>query len=193
MQDQRFFIDLNLPPGPVLGLHAAPVVLLSADPGRDDPGDYEACRRPGAVRDALDNARSPAGTPVRWLSDELAGTPGGRWWRKLVRGPQPATGLDFSELAAKVLMIEHHGYHSSKWSPPPVTLPSQPYGFELARQAMGRGAALIMLRAARVWKIAVPGLGPVPGAPAARVELEVLPRADPLDLHPAPGDREDPW
>jgi len=36
------------------------------------------------------------------------------------------------------------------------------------------------------------GLVPVPFPAAARIQLEILPRADPLDLHAAPGDREDP-
>src|SRR6266496_3569850 len=38
-----------------------------------------------------------------------------------------------------------------------------------------------------------PGFGPVPVTAAAWVELEVLPSAQALDLHVAPGDLKDAW
>jgi magnesium-transporting ATPase (P-type) len=53
------------------------------------------------------------------------------------------------------------------------------------------GQELIFARASPEAKLG-PGLVPVPFPAAARIGLEVLPRADPVDLHAAPADREDP-
>lgn len=155
--DSPYYLDLSMPPEPVLGLHDAPVVLLSANPGRDpaDPDYYY--RQPGAIEHALKDSASADGNPVRLLTDEVANTPGGIWWRRIVGGLKSA-GYEYEELSQRILVVEFHGYHSRKWSWLPITLPSQRYGFEIVRQAMERQAAIVILRAVRPWKIAVPEL-----------------------------------
>ena len=55
-------------------------------------------------------------------------------------------------------MIEFHGYHSKSWIAPLVTFPSQHFGFRLVRQAMDRGALIVLGQAMRYWYAAVPGL-----------------------------------
>ncbi len=68
----------------------------------------------------------------------------------------------FGELSHCVLNVEFHGYHSVRWSALPVTLPSQWFGFSLVEQAIDRGAVIVLTRAAREWRVAVPGLASYP-------------------------------
>ena len=149
-------IDLTLPAVPFLGPHQAPVVVLLANPGRD-PQDDEGWRRPGVLSAHLDALSSDAGAPIRWLDDDLADTPGGAWIRRSLKGLL-APGTTFADLGRRLLMVDFHGYHSEKWSCPPVTLPSQHYGFDLVRRAMQRDAMIIVNRAVRYWYVAVPDL-----------------------------------
>jgi hypothetical protein len=130
-------------------------VVLSANPGRA-PGDAEAYRNLG-VAQRLTEIGTDGGTRFRWLADDVAGTPGGRWWRRCLGGLRD-DGYSFDELASCVMAVEFHGYHSERWSPLPVTLPSQWFGFRLVGQAMDRGAVIVVTRAVRQWLVAIPGL-----------------------------------
>jgi hypothetical protein len=56
------------------------------------------------------------------------------------------------------MAVEFHGYHSRRWSPLPVTLPSQWFGFRLVDQAIERGAVIVVTRAVQQWLVAVPRL-----------------------------------
>lgn len=152
---REFQIDLSLPPEPFLGFHDAPLVVLSANPGRAE-GDHEAYQRVGAA-DRLAEIVKEGGAPIRWLDEDVADTPGGRYWRRCLSG-HVKDGLGFAELAVRILNVEFHGYHSEKWAPLPVTLPSQCFGFWLVKQAMDRGAVIVVTRAYREWRMAVPGL-----------------------------------
>jgi hypothetical protein len=154
-KDSPFFLDLGLPPEPFLGPHDAPVVVLSANPG-NAPGDPAAYQRIGASGRLAEIARVD-GAPLRWLADDVCGTPGGTWWRKTL-GALNTVGYRFDELARCVLDVEFHGYHSARWRALPVTLPSQWFGFGLVEQAITRGAVIVLTRAEREWKVAVPGL-----------------------------------
>ena len=153
--ESPFFLDLSMPPEPFLGRWDAPLVVLSANPGRV-PGDSEAYRHLGAA-ERLTEIGTDGGTRFRWLADDVASTPGGQWWRRCLGGLRD-DGYSFDELADCVMAVEFHGYHSARWSPPPVTLPSQWFGFRLVGQAMDRGAVIVVTRAARQWLVAVPGL-----------------------------------
>jgi hypothetical protein len=128
---------------------------LSANPGRAE-GDAEAYRRIGAVSRLAEIAKD-GGAPLRWLEEDVKNTPGGEWWRRCLGG-LVKEGFSYAELADRILNVEFHGYHSQKWAPLPVTLPSQWFGFSLVRQAMDRGAVIVLTRAYRHWRMAVPGL-----------------------------------
>jgi hypothetical protein len=75
-----FSLDLDLPPEPFLGPHDAPLVVLSANPGRD-PGDDAAYQRIG-VAGRLAEVSKDGGNTFRWLADDIRDTPAGRWWRR---------------------------------------------------------------------------------------------------------------
>lgn len=150
-----FSLDLDLPPEPFLGPHDAPLVVLSANPGRD-PADAAAYRRIG-MAERLAEVAKDGGTAFRWLGDDVRDTPAGRWWRRCL-GALHKAGYSFGELSRCVLNVEFHGYHSVRWSALPVTLPSQWFGFSLVGQAIDRGATIVLTRAAREWQVAIPRL-----------------------------------
>jgi hypothetical protein len=120
-------------------------------------GEIEAYKRIG-VSDRLAEIAKDGGTRLRWLADDVQGTPGGRWWRRCLGGLADE-GYGFDELSECVLDIEFHGYRSFHWSALPVTLPSQWFGFSLVEQAIDRGAVIVLSRAVREWYVAVPRLG----------------------------------
>jgi hypothetical protein len=63
------------------------------------------------------------------------------------------------EVVANALAtVEFHAYHSAKWRPLPVTLPTQWYTFEAVRARVNDGAMVIITRAKREWTVAVPEL-----------------------------------
>jgi len=164
--DDLHKIELGLPPEPWMGLHSAQLLVLLCNPGLD-PGDFEASRHSVVASNWRANLTTTGGIPVLWLNDQLADTPGGRWWRRATKGLLELS-LDYAEIAKRILAVEFHAYHSVKWWCPPVTLPSQPAGFALVEQAIDREATIVLSRAVRFWKVAVPRLVDYPRLVATR-------------------------
>ncbi|MFF3075264.1 hypothetical protein [Kitasatospora sp. NPDC057936] len=152
----RYGLDLSLPPEPFLGPHDAPLVVLLANPGRDDD-DPAAYARPGVTERSLANAASPAGTPHHFLTHDAGGHPGSTWWRRKLKDLL-SLGHSYDELAHRVLAVQLHGYHSRRWRRLPKALPSQPFAFGLVRQAIERKAVIVMGRCTADWHRAVPEL-----------------------------------
>lgn len=149
-------IDLDLPPEPWMGLHSSMVVLLLCNPGVE-PQDHEVSKRPEVASALRANITEPGGTPMLWLADDVADTPGGRWWRGRTKG-MLELGLDYPGIANRLLVVQFHPYHSVKWSCLPVTLSSQVASFALVEAAIDRGATIVLRRAEKPWKVAVPRL-----------------------------------
>ncbi len=61
-------------------------------------------------------------------------------------------------MAQGVLCVEYFPYHSRRFQHRRVQVPSQKYSFGLVRQALNRGAVIIVLRGQRLWLAAVPEL-----------------------------------
>jgi hypothetical protein len=148
-------VDLDRPAEPFMGLHAAGLVVLQANP-RSGSDDHLAWDVPGLADRAVESAGAPGGQPFFWLADDLQDTPGGRWWRRCLSGVLEVCPAGV--LASQVLAVEFHGYHSRNWQALPVTLLSQQFGFGLVQDAVGRGAVIVVLRAWREWQVAVPAL-----------------------------------
>jgi hypothetical protein len=153
----KYRLRTEVRPIPALGNRGAPVVLLSRNPGFDD--DDLLTEEHPKCRSLLEANLTEEGDLVHpGLTREFADTAGGAWWRRCMKGVTQALGCDPNELAGSVLAVEFHAYPSKSWAPLPVTLPSQWYGFELVRRAIERGAMVVVLRGARDWRVAVPGL-----------------------------------
>ena len=148
-------IELHVLPEPFLGFHDAPVVVLLANPG--SVAEDRDINRSWITRANWAAITTPGGTPIYSLDDRAASMPGGIWWRHATRGLL-APGRGYADLAAKILVVQHHGYHSSKPSFPQQALPSQRFAFALVADAMKRSAAIIVASASNQWLSAVPGL-----------------------------------
>lgn len=148
-------IELHVLPEPMLGLHDAPVLLLMGNPG-STPGDRLIDRT--WLTPANWNALlTPGGTAMYCLDDRAATFPGGRWWREATRGLL-APGRGYADLAAKLLVVQYHGYHSARPSMSRQNLPPQDFAITLVTQAMDRDAAIILGTASRFWLSTVPQL-----------------------------------
>lgn len=162
----RFRLHLDPMPEPFLGNpRTARVVLLQLNPGFipadcDAHGDW---RFRQAARRNLAHAADP---PMFLLDPRFAATPGGRWWRgtinRLSRAVMECLGCSEGDarhhVAQRLLVVEFHGYHSNRFRPIPVTLPSQQYGFHLVQRAIERNLIVIVARGVRLWTIAIPAL-----------------------------------
>lgn len=171
--DQDVRLAVELPPDPWLGLWEAPVVMLQMNPSVG-PGDDETYARP-EVRflNRYNLIKEPGDIPHYWLDPSVEDTYAGRWWQRTMRHLIDATGI--APVRNGVLVLEFHGYHAPRHQALPVTLPTQAFGFELLRAALSRDAVVIMNRALRPWRIAVPELGS-----HRRVVLGTNPRASNL-------------
>lgn len=65
-------------------------------------------------------------------------------------------------MANKIFCIEFFPYHSRSYKPLRSILPSQHYSFHLVKEAISRGALIIMLRGRRGWLMQVPELAGYP-------------------------------
>ncbi len=148
-------LDLRLPPGPFAGQLDAPLVVLLANPGRSDHDFREQSHSPN-LDVILKAIQAPRGRPFWPLTPKFENTRAGEWWSRRARELCAEVGNDV--VAERLLTIELHGYHSTVWSPPLRTFPSQAFCFELVEKAMVRGALIIVARCQKHWYASVPGL-----------------------------------
>jgi hypothetical protein len=148
-------LRLELLPEPYLGSPEAPVVLLNLNPGYS-PEDQQNHEDPLFTARCLDNLiHRPVDYPF-YLLDPSIKAPGQRWWdRKL--GPL-IQRVGRQTVARGVLCVEYFPYHSRRFRHWRLSLPSQQYSFALVRQAISRGALVLLLRSERLWFAAVPEL-----------------------------------
>lgn len=151
----------DLLPEPCAGPRDASVVLLSLNPGYSDSdlADQARPRLQAMIRGNLGD--DPAQHVHPYLLDEFADTAGGEWARRCWAAVE-RTGIDYEDIARRVLSVEFHGYHSTGAAVPPVTLPSQHFGFGLVRVAIARGALIVLSRGSPLWLVAVPELNAYP-------------------------------
>jgi hypothetical protein len=142
-------------PKPFLGYHDAPVVVLMSNPGID-PADRTIDRSwlTPANRESL---TAPNGTAIYSLSERVASTPGGIFWRSFTKGLLAAR-RDYEVLARRILAVQLHGYHSRRPGRPRETLPSQHFQFSLVRSAMNRKAVIIVAYGGPSWYMHLPEL-----------------------------------
>jgi len=147
-------IDLNLLPEPFQGNPEAPVVLLGLNPGLSGEDAATHADTLFAERLRANLAHDSADYPFYLLHPEVRG-PGRNWWdRRLRRVLETAPR---QRVAQRLLCIEYFPYHSVRFAAR-LRVPSQDYGFHLARQAVRRGAVVVIMRSHRLWYAAVPEL-----------------------------------
>jgi hypothetical protein len=147
--------DLSLFPEPFFGSLSAPVVVLNLNPGwsPDDAAVHAQHEFAAMSRSALAHDLKP----YPFLHLQPTGLkPGGKWWRQRAR--ELISDVGFDPVARRLGCIQFAPYHSRQYAPGSPRLPSQEYSFALIRQAMTRGAEVVIMRSVNLWLSAVPEL-----------------------------------
>ena len=147
--------DTSLFPEPFFGSLEAPVVVLNLNPGwsPDDAAVHAQPTFAAMSRSSLAHQLKPY--PFLHLQP-TGDTPGGRWWRQRTR--ELASDVGFDWVAHRIACIQFAPYHSSEYHVGSPLLPSQEYNFFLVRQAMARGAEVVVMRSINLWLSVVPEL-----------------------------------
>lgn len=152
---ERHKFDLSLFPEPFFGSPTAPVVVLNLNPGWS-PDDAAVHAQPEFSRMSRRSLEHRL-LPYPFLHLQPNGTtPGGRWWRQRTRKLSEDVGLE--AVACGLACVQYAPYHSKEYTQSSPLLPSQEYGFVLVRQAMVRGAEIVVMRSYSLWVAAVPEL-----------------------------------
>lgn len=137
-------------PEPRSGPRDAPVVILQLNPS------FEVNTADQALSPHDDNRLREA------LRDESAPHIGiadrHRWWVNAMAEPIAHFGDDHQHVARTVCSIEYFPYPSLNFACAHLRLPSQAYQFRLVREAVARGALIIVTRGWSLWLGAVPEL-----------------------------------
>ena len=159
--DEPYTVHVDVPPTPFTGNLDGSVVLLNLNPGYSDMHPQEFSDR--AYRSAvLANLRQDTLRHTFMLLDPIwqQAKAGHRWWSLKARELVESAGLD--AVTSQLLVVEWFPYHSRKFRDLPQLLPSQQFGFDVARRAMDRGAIIVAMRSFAKWKAAVPRLTDYP-------------------------------
>lgn len=156
---RHYFYDTSLLPEPYFGRFDAPVVVLNLNPGWS-PEDAQVHAQPAFAklcRSSLGHTLKPY--PFLHLRPS-ATTPGAKWWRSRTRALSEEVGFD--SVALNLACVQFMPYHSIKFSRKRHQFESQNYGFHLVKQAMKRGAEIIIMRGKDLWFAAIPELASYP-------------------------------
>lgn len=151
----RFHIDHVIPEPFVGNVKTAPVILLQLNPGScsEDVGAHADPRFRAALLANLRHTSSP--WPFYFLAPEFSTHPGGKWWSgklgKLLDRFHP------EHIAQRLAVVEWFPYKSPRFKGG-CRVSSQEYGFWLVRQAIDRGALIVISRAVKLWEKSVPEL-----------------------------------
>ncbi len=153
--DEKYELQERVLPEPFIGRPDAPVTLLNLNPGFDDrdPDDHMRPEFQALLRDNYEHSLSSF--PFYSLNPYFKN--GGRtWWEKKLKSLLDVCKRD--QLAQGILCVEYFPYHSRRFRHAKLKLPSQEYGFYLARLAIARGAVTVIMRGRDLWVKAIPEL-----------------------------------
>lgn len=147
-------LRLDTLPEPYLGNPEAPVVLLNLNPGHSDEDALWHARQDFSASARANLLHKESSYPFYLLNPAYADSPGHQWWNKHLRSLIEEFGLE--RVARAVLCVELLPYHSRRFHPSCLGVPSQRYGRGLVRAAIERKAVIIIMRARERWLKAVP-------------------------------------
>jgi hypothetical protein len=145
-------LHLALLPEPFLGKPDAPVVLLGLNPGYSVDDEPHHCDS-SFIQRSRDNLPHGESKYPFSLLDPAVTAPGNKWWTRKLGALIRQFGLE--AVAQRVLCIEYFPYHSRRFGHTKLKLRSQEYSFHLVRNAINRGAVVVVMRSRRHWSEAV--------------------------------------
>jgi hypothetical protein len=160
-RNENHRLELRVLPEPFVGRMAAPVVLLTLNPGFEARNVEEHSRPEFQALIRRNYGQEPSAFPLYYLDPGFEG--GGReWCEKKLKNLLAIFGRD--KLARSILLIDYFPYHSRRFGHANLRLPSQECGFGLVRSAIARGAVVVIMRARSLWLKAVPEIEKYPRA-----------------------------
>ena len=152
---EKYRLQLNVLPEPFIGTETAPVVLLNLNPGfaAPDPADHERQDFQSLLRN---NYRHSCSEFPFYSLDPHFENGGRKWWEEKLKPLIDVCGQ--KAVSRSLLCIEFFPYHSRRFGNRSFRVPSQQYGFHLARLAIDRGAVVIVMRGRSLWTKEIPEL-----------------------------------
>jgi hypothetical protein len=155
-------VDTSLIPEPFIGNpRRAKLVLLNLNPAVD-VDDAKAHKRPD-LRDAMiRNLRHESQEYAFYpLNSDFEETPCAKWWLKKTRRLREECGRE--TVAKSLLVIEWFPYHSQNSGlPKRFVCESQRYSCQLAKEMVGKGELVVLLRSKDHWAVCDKGLSKLP-------------------------------
>jgi hypothetical protein len=147
----EYRIQLDVYPEPFIGDPAAPILILSLNPGFK-PAQVEAHAQPDLARLLIKSMRLEAGEesiPFHHLHPDYQKHSPSVWWPRCLKGWIDRYGLE--RVSHAFFCVELFPYASKRFKAMPELLDSQRFGFEVARAKIEAGATVIAFRAKKSW------------------------------------------
>lgn len=153
---ERLTLSSTHTPLPYFGSSDARLIFLAANPGLDPVKTVE--EETPVRRLFFDQARKHElkDEPFVFLRKEFEGTPGYSWWESRTRKLRDAMGDE--KFRQTAFSAEIHPYKSQNYQTLYEPMPTQQYTFDLVNRLVSGGAWVILMRAKKEWREAVPEL-----------------------------------
>ena len=145
-------IRLDVYPEPFIGDPAAPILILSLNPGFK-PAQVAAHAEPSVGRLLTKSMRLDAGSepiPFHHLHPDYQQHSPSVWWPRCLKGWIDRFGLE--RVSRAFFCVEFFPYASRRFKALPGLLESQRFGFEVARAKIEAGATVIAFRRRKEWE-----------------------------------------
>lgn len=158
--EEPYRYHLEILPEPFLGRPDADVILLSLNPAFDGTEKQYHHLDEYFKKATLANLMHVDQEWPFYFLDPSVQSPGHKWWQSRLHGLLAQIGPE--TMSRRVACLEYFPYPSRKYHARTPAVPSQQYVFSLLREALSRGALIVVMRSIRLWLNAVPELNAAP-------------------------------
>ena len=150
---------LHLAPEPWIGNLQGNLLVLYSNPGatQDNLNKVFLPKHHEVMEKSISNLNQEITSfPHFHFDPELKDTEGGKWFRSKYRWLIEETSD--RAVSENLITCELAPYHSVKWKVPRRKLPTQEFTYEIIRNAMSRGAVILLARTPKIWLENLPEL-----------------------------------
>lgn len=154
---------LHLAPEPWIGNLQGNLLVLYSNPGatQDNLNKVFQPKHHEVMEKSISNLNQEITSfPHFHFDPELKDTEGGKWFRSKYRWLIEETSD--RAVSENLITCELAPYHSVKWKVPRRKLPTQEFTYEIIRNAMSRGAVILLARTPKIWLENLPELANYP-------------------------------